>query len=84
MNFLIRDDILKRMMSRAYRELYFIIKNSTDEVRSKIPESFMEYIMENMDVDYEFQIDIDGGDIKLHILDETKALLVSVYKDFLM
>lgn len=72
------------MMSRAYRELYFIIKNSTDEVRSKIPESFMEYIMENMDVDYEFQIDIDGGDIKLHILDETKALLVSVYKDFLM
>lgn len=84
MNFLIRDDILKQMMSKAYRELYFIIKNSTDEIRSKIPESFMEYIMENMDADYELQIDNDDGDIKMHISEETKALLVSVYKDFLM
>lgn len=74
---------MENKIKKAYKELYVIINNSTEEVKKKIPNSFMDYVKLNMATDYNYEIKFDVNK-ELDILEETKTLLVSVYKDFLM
>ncbi len=69
--------------SKAFKELSEIVKCFPKNEYSKIPNSFISFIEENMDNSYEY--------IVLHIddfqnqkmLEETKILLSIVYRDFL-
>ena len=68
---------------KAYAELYEIIKALTEEERKKIPESYIEFVKDNMDNEYSFTFDKDKSLLEQDIKKETKALLVNLYKTYI-
>ena len=73
----------KRILySKAYVELYEMIKLLSDEERRKIPDSFVEYIYNNMDKEYTFNIDKTKELLEQEYMVETKALIVKLYERY--
>ena len=68
---------------KAYVELNEIIKVLSKEQKDKIPESFVNYIINNMDKDYIFNYDNSKGIFDQNLMVETEALLVEVYERYL-
>ena len=73
----------KRLLyQKAFVELYEMIKMLSDEEREKIPDQFLDYIRNNMDVNYEFRIDNSVGLLEQNYMIETQALIVKLYEKF--
>ena len=53
------------------------------EQKAKIPESFVNYIISNMDKDYIFVYDNSKGIFDQNLMVETESLLVEVYERYL-
>lgn len=70
------------LYKKAYVELYEMIKFLSDEEREKIPRYFIEYIHNNMDVNYTFNIDNTKGLLEQKYMVETKALIVKIYEKY--
>lgn len=68
---------------KAFKELNEIIKFFPTNEYSKIPKSFMNFIRENMDDDYEYVVEHIDDFQNQEMLDETKILLSIVYRDFI-
>ena len=66
----------------AYKEVYVILNNMSEEEVSMIPQDFMELIKENMDDEYEFEIYDDIPFEEQTILHETKAILAYIFMNF--
>ena len=45
----------EKIYGRAYRELYVIISNLTEEIKEKIPKNVIENISRKMDRTYDFK-----------------------------
>ena len=73
-----KDEYLK-----AYVELYEIIKKLSSGDQSKIPEGFIAFLKENMDINYTFIYDDTKSLLSQDIKVETKALLVKLYQTYL-
>lgn len=71
------------LYQKAYVELLELIKYLSNEEKSKIPESFIKYIKQNRDNDYEFHIDNNKGILDQEYMLETKALIVKLYELYL-
>ena len=69
--------------SKAYVELYKIIKNLTIEDQNKIPKEFINFLKDNMDINYSFVFDNKKKILEQDIKVETKALLVKIYEKYL-
>lgn len=70
----------KENIKKAYKELYVIINNFTNEEKEKIPETFILNLKEEMDNQYEFKIDNTKVLLEQNLMVETKAMLVNLYK----
>lgn len=68
----------EKIYGRAYRELYVIISNLTEEMKEKIPKKVIENISRKMDKTYDFKL--ENNDIfNSEYMVETKALFLELY-----
>lgn len=71
----------KDKVSCAYKEIYEILKIFPKELVDKIPKYKLDYIKQNMDESYEYNITKETFDGKT-ILDETAAILAILFRDY--
>lgn len=74
----------KVLYRRAYKELYEVIKQLSKNEIEKLPNDFIMNIHENMDTDYEFVYDESVGILEQNFMVETKALIIEMYRRFLI
>lgn len=69
--------------NNAYKEVYVILKELDEEEYNKIPPEIIKTIQNNMNEEYEFELD-DELELKDHtLLPETKAILFNIFRDYL-
>ena len=72
----------EKIYGRAYRELYVIILNLTEDMKEKIPKKVIENISRKMDKTYDFKL--ENNDIfNTEYMVETKALFLELYIRYL-
>ena len=69
--------------SKAYVELYELIKYLPNNEQSKISETFLENLRKDMSKDYSFYIDTSKDILEQNFMVETKALFIEVYKEYI-
>ena len=67
----------------AYTEVYEIIEQLNEEEYNKIPPQVIKAIEENMNTEYEFELDEDIELKDQDLLPETKAILFNLFRDYL-
>ena len=67
--------------SKACTEALAIIDCLSDEEYNKIPIEKLRYLEKNSDSSYLFSIDSDVDLLEQNVLDETYAILLSIYRD---
>ena len=67
---------------KAYKEVIEILKYVPKESVSKIPNSMIQTFEKNMDGNYEFKVDENKSFEEQKILDETKAILAIIFRDY--
>lgn len=72
------DEIYKN----SFKEVYDILENTEEDLLSKIPNSFMNFIKNNMNVDYKTSINSNETIDKQHLLKETEAILSLIYRSY--
>lgn len=72
------DEIYKN----SFKEVYDILENTEEDLLSKIPYSFMNFIKNNMNVDYKTSINLNETIDKQHLLKETEAILSLIYRSY--
>lgn len=65
----------------AYKEIYEILKIFPKELVGRIPKYKLDYIKQNMDESYEYNITKETFDGKT-MLDETAAILAILFRDY--
>ena len=67
----------------SYTEVYTILQDLDNEEYNKIPPVLIKTLEENMNKDYEYELD-DDLELKDHkMLPETKAILFNLFRDYL-
>lgn len=69
--------------SKAYKEVFVILEQLSDDERSKINIEFLNLIQENMDEQYEFYYDQNVEIENQTLLSETKAILAYIFVNYL-
>lgn len=67
---------------KAYKEVIEILKYVPEESVNKIPQEIIEMFNANMDNTYEFKVDISKNFEEQNLLDETKAILANIFRDY--
>ena len=67
----------------AFEEVYIILNYLKREEYSKIPKNVIETIEKNRNKDYIFKFDIDKELMNQNMLEETRAILFNLFKDYL-
>lgn len=68
---------------KALAEVKEIINHSSKEITDKIPDKFWNYIINNMDLTHPVNINFYNENWEDTLLDETKAILAMVYRDYI-
>ena len=66
----------------AFKQVYDILENTEEELVSKIPEKFLDFLKENMNKDYETHIQKDVEIDKQPLLKETENILSLIYRSY--
>ena len=74
---------MTEVYKRAFAEVYEILKYLDDENYNKIPQNVINALKENRDTKYDFFIDEAMPFYEQDILEETKAILFNLYRDYL-
>ena len=69
--------------SNALTEVYFVLSNLNKDEYNKIPIKIIKAIKENMNIDYRFNIDEEINIMKQTFLQETRAILFNLFRDYL-
>ena len=72
------DDVYKN----AFKEVYDILGNTENELLEKIPIKFMDFIKDNMNVNFKSNIRFDEPIDKQQLLTETEAILSLIYRSY--
>lgn len=72
------DDVYRN----SFKEVYVILENTDNELLSKIPVKFMNFIKKNMNNEYETKINLNVDINKQHLLKETEAILSLIYRSY--
>ena len=72
---------MEKDLSKAFTEIYEILKVTPIELTSKIPTKFRKIIEENRDTEYRFQLEESFNEKDLN--EETVIILGLIYRDFL-
>ena len=68
--------------SKAYKEVVEILKYVPQESIEKIPQKMRDTFTTKMDNTYNFSIDISKSFEEQELLDETKAILANIFRDY--
>ncbi len=71
------------MTRQAYSEVYNIINHFEKELYAKIPQSFINAIEKNRDLNYKVNIDYTKTINEQELLRETRVILSLIYRDYL-
>lgn len=68
--------------NKAFKEVVEILKHVPEESVQKIPQDMRDMFEEEMDKNYKFEVkdNVEFEDLKL--LDETKAILANIFRDY--
>ncbi len=69
--------------ANAYTEVYEILSRLDEEEYLKIPEELIEVFEENRNLDYEYEVNEEQNLTKQPMLQETKAILLNIFRDYL-
>ena len=67
---------------KAYKEVIEILKYVPKEIVDKIPQEMLEMFKAKMDVNYDFKIDTNKEFEEQILLEETKAILANIFRDY--
>lgn len=67
----------------AYKEIVTILDIFSDEIGSLIPEEKIEFYKNNMDVNHEFEYDIEKELLDQNILYQTRCILANLFRDYI-
>ena len=67
----------------AYKEIYTILQDLNEEEYNKIPSEVVSAIKENMNEEYEYELDEELELKNQSMLPETKAILFNLFRDYL-
>lgn len=68
--------------ARAYKEIFEILKYVPEESVNEIPKEMRDMFEAEMDEKYSFEIDVEKPFEKQEILEETKAILANIFRDY--
>lgn len=74
---------MENTMNQAFAEVYDIIMHLEKDLYNKIPKSFIELVEQNRDKEYKFNIDYLKDINEQYLLQDTRAILALIYRDFL-
>ena len=69
---------------RAFSEIIEILNHTDKQLVEKIPDNFIKFLFENMDKEYKVEIDFFDENWENTILEETKAILALIYRDYIV
>lgn len=73
---------MEKNYNKAYTEILEILKYLPKESRNKIPSEMLEMFKIKHDKNYKFVINIDKSFGEQNLLDETKAILANIFRDY--
>ncbi len=73
---------MKGNYSKAYKEVIEILKYLPKQSVEKIPSNIIETFKIKMDQNYEFPVDIAKSFEEQKLLEETKAILANIFRDY--
>lgn len=69
---------------KVFSETIEVLKHTDKEIVEKIPDTFKRFLLENMDKENVVQIDFSKENWEETILEDTKALLALIYRDYIV
>lgn len=69
---------------KSLKETFIVIQNSENEIIEKIPNNFLKFIENNMDKNYNPEINFNDENWKNQINSDTKAILALIYRDYIV
>lgn len=73
-----------KMFRKALKEVYVILNASTYEVVNKLPLSLKEFIIKNMDDNYDYKINLGRPLLQQKMMPKTKLILDKIYCTYLI
>lgn len=74
--------MIDNLYKNAFKEVYEILQNTDTELAKKIPAKFIEFLQNNMNTDYQTNIN-NNMDIDKHVLlPETEDILALIYRSY--
>lgn len=74
--------MVEKEYAKAYKEVMEILRYIPEEDRAKIPKKKLEFYEANMDCTYPYKVDTSKEFEKQVMLDETKAILANLFRDY--
>ena len=74
--------MIDNVYKNSFKEVYDILQNTDKELVHKIPKNFMDFIENNMDINYKTAIDPNLEINKQSLLKETESILSLIYRSF--
>lgn len=74
---------MKENICKAFAEVNDILLHSEKEIQEKIPNNIKELIKNNIDTNYRIEIDYSKSINEQKLLNETRDILVMIYRDYL-
>lgn len=68
---------------KAYKQVIEILKHMPQESINKIPKTMISAFKTNMDNEYDFKFDSNKSFEEQDVLEETKAILANIFRDYL-
>lgn len=70
-------------MEQTFSELYQILNHCNSDVRTRIPNTFIDFLKERCDMDWNGNLDFSKNLLEMDMLSNIKVLISMVYRDFL-
>lgn len=77
------EEMNKENYSKAFKEVYIILKFVGKEIQHKVPTKILKFIEENMDKDYFFMLDDTISLEEQSFMDETLGIISLIWRDYL-
>lgn len=74
--------MITKEYAKAYKEVITILNYVPEADVKKIPQEKINFYRSNMDQDYEYMIDETKGFEEQELLEETKAILANIFRDY--
>lgn len=74
--------MIDNLYKNAFKQVYEILQNTDTELVKKIPAKFIEFLQNNMNTDYQTNIDNNIDIDKQVLLPETEDILALIYRSY--